>query len=342
MKKIQLLNNLLLMLIIAVGVFESAAQQVVDDLDSTERRAPLAVQKNLQATRKLIRDKNLSFKIGLTDVSERSLEELTGDIIPPNIAEIAAQQNINAAKILQIDPQDILKVEIINNLAASGAYEIDQYGNFYKKSDKLQSGGKLGMSETEKKSAAIKDAGLTPGEWKQCFADSPSYDFRRGYKVLPIRFQQCGNCWAYAAQAVYEYAFMKKHNHIQLTSVKYNTSEQFLVSKFLLCTSANTVFAQGKATTPAKNSSVRKAIFAVVKKKFSMAKKENVFLVQGIWARVVYDVTEDGATSVNVVLKKTGNVWKIVFDHNNGSSEGDDIDDYIKGVPEKIKNPWGN
>ena len=111
---------------------------------------------------------------------------------------------------------------------------------------------------------------------------------------------------------------------------------------FLFCAAATAVFAQGKAATPAKNSPVRKAIFAVVKKKFPKAKKESIFLVQGIWARVVYDVTDDGASSVNVILKKSGGAWKIVFDHNNGSDEGDDVDDYIKGVPEKIKNPWEN
>lgn len=101
-------------------------------------------------------------------------------------------------------------------------------------------------------------------------------------------------------------------------------------------------YAQNKATTPAKNSPVRKVIFAVVEKKFPKIKKENVFLVQGNWARVVYDLTDDGAADANVILKNTGNIWKIVYDFNAGNEEGDDVDDYVKEIPAKIKNPWSN
>lgn len=115
-----------------------------------------------------------------------------------------------------------------------------------------------------------------------------------------------------------------------------------LVAAFLFLSAAQQLYAQGKAVTPTKNSPVRKAILTVVKKKVPKIKKEDVFLVQGNWARVVYDATDDGATSVNVILKKTGKTWKIVFDHNAGGKDGEDVDDYIKGVPEKIKNPWGN
>lgn len=73
----------------------------------------------------------------------------------------------------------------------------------------------------------------------------------------------------------------------------------------MLFASAQQMYAQGKTVTPPKNSSVSKAILAVVKKKTPNIKKENVFLVQGNWARVVYDVT-DGASSVNDHSEKTG------------------------------------
>lgn len=101
---------------------------------------------------------------------------------------------------------------------------------------------------------------------------------------------------------------------------------------------AAAVFAQ-TVTTPAKNSPLRKAILAIVKKKFPAAKKEAIFKVQGNWARVVYDQTDDGASAVNVVLKKTGQAWKIVWDYNT-EGEGEDINDHLKGVPEAISNPW--
>ena len=114
------------------------------------------------------------------------------------------------------------------------------------------------------------------------------------------------------------------------------------IAAVLLFGSAQHFYAQGKAVTPPKNSPVRKAILAVVKKKKPTIKKENIFLVQGNLARVVNFVNDAGGSCLKVILKKTGKAWKIVFDHNAGSEEGDDVDDYITGVPEKIKNPWGN
>lgn len=117
-------------------------------------------------------------------------------------------------------------------------------------------------------------------------------------------------------------------------------------STALLFVSASAVFAQ-TAATPAKNSPVRKAIIAVVKKKFGKTQKNidnpDVLKVQGNWARIVYDVKsngDEGSTGVNLLLKKTGNVWKIVFDYNRG--EDADPDDYFKGIPRGIYNPWNN
>ena len=108
------------------------------------------------------------------------------------------------------------------------------------------------------------------------------------------------------------------------------------VSMFLLFAAAHTVAAQSsKAITPAENSLVRKAIFAVVKKKFPSAKTETIFKVQGNWARVIYNDTD-----VNVILKKTGKIWKIVWDYNAVGEEGIDASDYLKGVPQGILRPF--
>ena len=107
------------------------------------------------------------------------------------------------------------------------------------------------------------------------------------------------------------------------------------ISMFLLFAASGISAQNSKAVTPAENSPVRKAIFAVVKKKFPSASTETAFKVQGNWARVVYDNTD-----VNVILKKTGKIWKIVWDYNSAGEEGIDASDYLKGVPKGILAPF--
>ena len=109
--------------------------------------------------------------------------------------------------------------------------------------------------------------------------------------------------------------------------------------------SAQAVFAQSKAATPAQNSPVRKAIVAVVKKKFGKTQKNidkpDVLKVQGSWARIVYDVKsdgEEGSTGVNLILKKSGAAWKIVWDYSVG--DGDDPEERFPGIPQGILMPW--
>lgn len=118
-----------------------------------------------------------------------------------------------------------------------------------------------------------------------------------------------------------------------------------VIAAVLFLCAAQSFYAQGKAVTPPKNSPVRKAIISVVKKKFGKTQKNiddpNILKVQGNWARIVYDVEsngDEGSTGVNLLLKKTGGVWKIVFDYNEG--DGEDPNDYFKGIPGEIYNPW--
>lgn len=119
-----------------------------------------------------------------------------------------------------------------------------------------------------------------------------------------------------------------------------------IIFVFALC--SVTLFAQSKATTPAKNSLVRKSIIAVVKKKFGKTQADienpDVLKVQANWARIIYDVEggdgDEGSTGVNLLLRKTGGVWKIIFDYNQG--DGEDPDDYFKGIPRGVYNSWDN
>lgn len=68
-----------------------------------EATAPPAVRQRLDATRARIQTQNLKFRVRVTGASTRSLKKLTGDIISPNIRQIAQQQNALAAKVRKLD-----------------------------------------------------------------------------------------------------------------------------------------------------------------------------------------------------------------------------------------------
>jgi cathepsin L len=68
-----------------------------------EANAPPALKLRLAATRARIKTQNLKFKVRVTGASMRSLKSLTGDVIPPNIRQIAQQQNALAAKVRKLD-----------------------------------------------------------------------------------------------------------------------------------------------------------------------------------------------------------------------------------------------
>lgn len=60
-----------------------------------------------------------------------------------------------------------------------------------------------------------------------CYAGKKKYDARDHNLVSPVRRQQCGNCWAYAAMAMYETNYIKT-NGINPNNI--NVSEQYVVS----------------------------------------------------------------------------------------------------------------
>lgn len=57
-----------------------------------------------------------------------------------------------------------------------------------------------------------------------CSANLAEWDWRKEGKVPPIRQQKCGNCWAYAALAVYEISYSIRNN------LSIDGSEQYVVS----------------------------------------------------------------------------------------------------------------
>ena len=61
------------------------------------------VTQRLEATRARIKTQNLKFRVRMTGASTRNLTDLTGDVISPNIMQIAQQQNALAAKVRTLD-----------------------------------------------------------------------------------------------------------------------------------------------------------------------------------------------------------------------------------------------
>lgn len=218
-------NVLLTIILVGTALTAAVSGQIRRDegLSAQERRASPSVQAALLKTRQQISAKNLNFRVGLTAVSERDLSLLTGDVIPANIKQLAVQQNQAAAKTLNVSPSQLLNIDLSKIKLANikpglktPEFEIDQFGKVKPKS----SAGTptLGKSENEKKAEAGKNA-------KTYSADSPYFDWRAVGITVPVRNQQCGNCWAYAVQAVYELVSMRSFNYNP-----FNTSEQFIVS----------------------------------------------------------------------------------------------------------------
>src|SRR5678816_3627173 len=68
-----------------------------------EATAPPVVRQRLVTTRARIKTQNLKFRVRVTSASTRSLQSLTGDLISPNIRQIAQQQNALATKLRKLD-----------------------------------------------------------------------------------------------------------------------------------------------------------------------------------------------------------------------------------------------
>ena len=59
-----------------------------------------------------------------------------------------------------------------------------------------------------------------------CMSSAPKYDLRENQSFPPVRYQQCGNCWAYCAVGAIEFAAYRT----RLMPPNQNLSEGFLVN----------------------------------------------------------------------------------------------------------------
>ena len=126
------------------------------------------------------------------------------------------------------------------------------------------------------------------------------------------------------------------------------------VSMFLMLAAAHQSFAQRAAKeetvyAPAADSQEYKAIYAAVKNRHpKITGVPAVMRVQGIWARFAYIVEEvpeeeevqsrgGKVSGPNVILKKTGGEWQIVYSFDPDNDD-DDLAKKVKGVPQAVRN----
>ncbi len=70
-----------------------------------EQMAPPQIKEQLNSYRQFIAARRLNFAVGFTTAMERNLRQITGDTIPPNMAQIAQQQNALADQLMRVDAQ---------------------------------------------------------------------------------------------------------------------------------------------------------------------------------------------------------------------------------------------
>jgi C1A family cysteine protease len=68
-----------------------------------EKTAPIPIKQKLSNLRQEIQTKKFTFSVGYTEAMDKPLEQITGDLIPTNMATIAKQMNAFAAERIKID-----------------------------------------------------------------------------------------------------------------------------------------------------------------------------------------------------------------------------------------------
>lgn len=73
------------------------------DLAQRELKAPPQIKARLADLRQTIQARKFTFQVGYTRAMDFPLQQLTGDIIPPNIQQIARARNTQAEQLLKLD-----------------------------------------------------------------------------------------------------------------------------------------------------------------------------------------------------------------------------------------------
>jgi C1A family cysteine protease len=163
---------------------QAASQAQKERLRLRELSAPPAIKQRLASMRAEIQQKSLRFKVGYTTALDKPRTRLLGDVDDPKLT-VAWRRAVNQRSV------QLLK------------------------------------SDVEARTAALKanpqlKARLPELRLPACSATSRAFNWRDRGKVTPVKEQDCGNCWAFAAVGAYEASYLMRNN------VTLDVSEQYI------------------------------------------------------------------------------------------------------------------
>jgi hypothetical protein len=160
------------------------AQSQKERLRLREISAPPAIKRTLASMRQEIQQKGLRYKVGYTKALDKPRTRLMGDVDDPKLTPAWRRAvNVRAAKLILMDQE-----------AQAAALKL-------------------------KPELKVK---LPEFHLPVCSATYKAFNWRDLGKVTPIRIQDCGNCWAFAAAGAYEASYLRRNG------ITLDISEQYL------------------------------------------------------------------------------------------------------------------
>ncbi len=197
-------------------------------------------KKKLAGIKKDILDRNLKFRVDLTEALKHKISEITGAEAPENVQEIAVKESARGEKdfgnqmnFLKKNKKLIRRKKEREKGDNSYNYEKkdeDSYIYFYEDKEKKKNKDKKGFEYEyvdDKNGKDITDEEINDNFRMDQKADpkAKSFDWLSLKKLTPIKQQaQCGSCWAFTAMGVYESCNLITNNKVL------DLSEQYVVS----------------------------------------------------------------------------------------------------------------
>jgi hypothetical protein len=163
---------------------QTKAQSQKERLRLRELSASPAIKQTLSAMRAEIQQKRLLYKVGYTTALDKPRAKLLGDVDDPKLT-VAWRRAVNTRAV------GLLKTDLEARTAA--------------------------IKANPKLKARIPELRLPV-----CSATYKAFNWRDRGKVTPVKEQDCGNCWAFAAVGAYEASYLLRNG------VTLDLSEQYI------------------------------------------------------------------------------------------------------------------
>lgn len=169
------------------SVFSSPGQTQVQSqkerLRLRELSASAAIKQKLSTMRTEIQQKSLRYKVGYTKALDKPRTKLLGDVDDPRLTPAWRKSvNVQSAKLLRVDLE-----------ARTAALKVNP---------------------------ALKSR-LPEFRLPACSATSKAFNWRDRGKVTPVKEQDCGNCWAFAAVGAFEASYLLRNGRTIDVSEQY-------------------------------------------------------------------------------------------------------------------------